>query len=45
MVVNNVGGRERTLAEYRELLRAVGFSLTSDARLPLDVHLLEAVAD
>ncbi|MGW4797230.1 methyltransferase, partial [Nonomuraea sp. NPDC004297] len=44
MMVNNVGGRERTLDGYRELLDAAGFSLVSRASLPLDVHLLEAVA-
>ncbi|MCK2218780.1 acetylserotonin O-methyltransferase [Actinomadura sp. ATCC 31491] len=44
MMVNNAGGRERTLEEYRELLAAAGFALTSRAGLPLDVHLLEAVA-
>jgi hypothetical protein len=44
-MVNNVGGKERTLAEFRELLRAAGFILTTQAELPLGLHLLDAVTD
>ncbi|MBO3750500.1 hypothetical protein J5X84_30845 [Streptosporangiaceae bacterium NEAU-GS5] len=45
MMVNNVGGRERTLPEYRDMLGAAGFTFVSRVELPLDVHLIEAVAD
>ncbi|MEV0584167.1 methyltransferase [Nonomuraea sp. NPDC050310] len=45
MMVNNLGGRERTLAEYRDLLGSAGFTLTATTGLPLDVYLLEAVAE
>ncbi|WP_157254616.1 methyltransferase [Nonomuraea typhae] len=44
MMVNNTGGRERTLDGYRDLLHAAGFTLTSHTALPLEAHLLEAVA-
>ncbi|MFI9560441.1 methyltransferase [Nonomuraea endophytica] len=44
MMVNNTGGRERTLDDYRDLLQAAGFTLTSHTGLPLEAHLLEAVA-
>jgi SAM-dependent methyltransferase len=44
MMVNNTGGRERTLSEYRDLLQAAGFTLTACADLPLEVCLLQAVA-
>jgi ubiquinone/menaquinone biosynthesis C-methylase UbiE len=38
----NTGGRERTLAEYRDLLTATGFELRDRHLLPLDVEILEA---
>ncbi|MBW8486586.1 methyltransferase [Actinomadura parmotrematis] len=44
MMVNNDGGRERTLEEYRELLAAAGFELRGWTGLPLEVRMLEAVA-
>jgi hypothetical protein len=44
MMVNNTGGRERTLDEYDQLLRAAGFELTSRTDLLLEICLLEAVA-
>ncbi|MBA2895318.1 methyltransferase [Nonomuraea soli] len=44
MMVNNVGGQERTLDGYRRLMLAAGFSLVSQSGLPLEVHLLEAIA-
>jgi hypothetical protein len=44
MMVNNTAGQERTLAEYRQLLAAAGFMLTSCTDLALEVCLLQAVA-
>jgi len=44
MMVNNTAGRERTLADYRQLLDTTGFSLTARSELPLEVCLLQAVA-
>jgi O-methyltransferase domain len=44
MMVNNTTGRERNLAEYRQLLDATGFLITSRTELPLEVCLVEAVA-
>ncbi|GAA3210441.1 methyltransferase [Actinocorallia longicatena] len=45
MMVNNTGGRERTLAEFMDLLADAGFVLAGPpVELPLDVHLLTAVA-
>lgn len=40
----NTGGRERTLAEYDALLVRAGFSRRATVDLPLDVHVLVAVA-
>jgi SAM-dependent methyltransferase len=44
MMVNNTAGRERSLTDYRQLLLAAGFTLTSCTDLPLEVCLLQAVA-
>jgi hypothetical protein len=44
MMVNNTTGQERNLAEYRQLLDATGFLITSRTELPLEVCLVEAVA-
>ncbi|MEV0679175.1 methyltransferase [Actinosynnema sp. NPDC050436] len=44
MMVNNVHGRERTLGEYRELLRGCGFELVESRPLPLDMAVLVARA-
>jgi SAM-dependent methyltransferase len=44
MMVNNTAGRERTLGDYRQLLHAAGFVLTSRTDLPLEVCLLQAAA-
>lgn len=38
----NVGGRERTVGHYRQLLAEAGFTLTARHDLPLDVALLTA---
>jgi hypothetical protein len=38
----NVGGRERTPTQYRQLLAEAGFTLTTTADLPLDFVLLQA---
>jgi O-methyltransferase domain/Dimerisation domain len=40
----NTGGRERTLADYRDLLAATGFKLHDRHPLPLDVEVLAATA-
>lgn len=37
MLVNNVGGRERTRAEYRELLENAGFAVVDERQLPHDM--------
>jgi 2-polyprenyl-3-methyl-5-hydroxy-6-metoxy-1,4-benzoquinol methylase len=37
MMVNNVGGRERTTAEYHDLLRKAGFTVTAERPLSLDM--------
>jgi hypothetical protein len=37
MMANNAGGRERTRAEYRDLLRAARFSVTGEVPLALDM--------
>jgi len=44
MMVNNTAGRERTLADYRQLLSTTGFAITSRSELPLEACLLQAVA-
>ena len=44
MMVNNLGGRERTVAEYRALLHAAGFELHAEHPLPLDMAVLLARA-
>jgi len=44
MMINNTAGRERTLADYRQLLDTTGFAMTSRSELPLEVCLLQAVA-
>jgi hypothetical protein len=44
MMVNNTAGRQRTLADYRQLLHMAGFAITSRTELPLEVCLLQAVA-
>ncbi|WP_200825519.1 hypothetical protein [Kibdelosporangium aridum] len=36
----NVGGRERTISHYRELLAEAGFTVTAHHDLPLDFSLL-----
>jgi O-methyltransferase domain len=38
----NVGGRERTVSQYRELLAESGFELIGQDPLPLDAALLRA---
>jgi ubiquinone/menaquinone biosynthesis C-methylase UbiE len=37
MMANNVGGRERTTAEYRDLLGTAGFTVTAECPLSLDM--------
>jgi len=44
MMVNNTAGRERTLADYRQLLDRTGFAITARTELPLEACLLQAVA-
>jgi hypothetical protein len=44
LMVNNTGGRERTLADYRQLLDTTGFAITSRSELPIEACLLQAVA-
>jgi hypothetical protein len=41
----NVGGRERTRTQYRQLLANTGFTLTATTELPLDFALLQAHPD
>ncbi|MFJ9693274.1 methyltransferase [Kitasatospora sp. NPDC101183] len=43
MLVTLPGARERTLAEYRELMAGAGLTLEASHALPLDVTLLTAV--
>jgi hypothetical protein len=43
-MVNNTAGRERTLADYRQLLDTTGFAITARTELPLEASLLQAVA-
>jgi hypothetical protein len=43
MAVNNIGGRERTVGEYRCLLHAAGFDLVGIRPLALDMAVLTAV--
>jgi hypothetical protein len=43
MYVNNVGGRERTIDEYQQLLSAAGFCLTDTRPLELDMVALTAL--
>ncbi|MBP2323066.1 hypothetical protein JOF56_003451 [Kibdelosporangium banguiense] len=38
----NVGGRERTMEHYREMLAEAGFTLAASHELPLDFALLQA---
>ncbi|GAA4638726.1 hypothetical protein GCM10023196_097610 [Actinoallomurus vinaceus] len=42
MSVNNIGGRERTVDEYRELLTSAGFYLIDERPLVLDMAVLTA---
>jgi O-methyltransferase domain len=44
LMVNNTSGRERTLADYRQLLDRSGFAITARTELPLEACLLQAVA-
>jgi hypothetical protein len=44
MMVNYTAGRERTLADYRQLLDTTGFAITSRSELPIEACLLQAVA-
>lgn len=39
------GGKERTLEEYRHLLRSAGFRLNQAIRTPADVSIIEALPD